>query len=493
MITNVITYLHNAAKNYPDKIALSDVRGEITYRELWNRTLSVGSLVSSRLGGRTSRGVFVTIERNFDSIVAFFGVALSGNFYVPVDLTLPHGRLMSIYDTVRPELCIIASKVKTNIPFEGCEIINLSEAQIYIPDDTLYERTINTVIDTDPLYCIFTSGSTGVPKGVLISHRGVIDMAEQFVKTFSFDESAVFGNQAPFDFDVSVKDIYISLKCAATVHVLEKQLFLMVKRLIERLNDHKVNTLIWAASAMRIVSALRTFDKITPLYLRQVMFSGEALPVKVLNDWVSHIPDAEYVNLYGPTEITCNCTYYKINRRFSDSEAIPIGKPFVNSAVFLLDGEICVRGSCLALGYYGDHERTEKAFCQNPLQSAYPEKIYRTGDLARYEDGDLIFLGRADSQVKHMGHRIELGEIEIHANAIGFITSACCLYDEKREKLTLFYEAKEQDDKAVFTSLKSALPAHMIPNRLVYMKTMPANRTGKIDRALLKKTYIEEA
>ena len=482
VVSNVLSWLRDSYAAYPQKVAVSDIETEISYEMLWKKACIAGFELHRRMGGKKNRPVFVCIGRNTESILAFFSVLASGNFYVPVDCALPDKRLTDIYDTMQPELIITTEALKKPLPFPVEKSVSLEELANadggFDAGEPFVCRTIERSLDTDPVYCIFTSGSTGVPKGVLISHRSIIDMAEQFAETFSLDESQVFGNQAPFDFDVSVKDIYLTVRCGASVHILDKPLFMMPKKLMERLDQFGVNTLIWAASAMKIVSALKTFESVVPEGLRLVMFSGEALPCKVLNDWRGHLPGVRFVNLYGPTEITCNCTYYIIDREFADSDSLPAGRPFVNSGVFLLDrgecigketgegveetdgkavtepgtvGEICVKGTCLALGYYGMPEKTREAFCQNPLQTEWPERIYRTGDLGRWdEEGNLHFVGRADTQIKHMGHRIELGELETAANAIGFIGSAACLYHEQREKICLFYQADVQDDKAVF-------------------------------------------
>lgn len=551
VVSNVLSWLRDSYAAYPQKIAVSDIETEISYEMLWKRACIAGFELHRRMGGKKNRPVFVCIGRNAESIIAFFSVLASGNFYVPIDPALPDKRLSDIYDTMQPELIITTEALKKPLPFPAEKSVSLEELTKadsgFDAGEPFVCRTIERSLDTDPVYCIFTSGSTGVPKGVLISHRSIIDMAEQFTETFSLDESQVFGNQAPFDFDVSVKDIYLTVRCGASMHILEKPLFMMPKKLMERLDQFGVNTLIWAASAMKIISALKTFESIVPQGLRLVMFSGEALPCKVLNDWRRHLPRVRFVNLYGPTEITCNCTYYIIDREFADSDSLPAGRPFVNSGVFLLDrgecigketnegveetggmaaegdgeaaepkkidgdaeaaepvsgkavtepgtvGEICVKGTCLALGYYGMPEKTREAFCQNPLQTEWPERIYRTGDLGRWdEEGNLHFVGRADTQIKHMGHRIELGELETAANAIGFIGSAACLYHEQREKICLFYQADVQDDKAVFSALKKMVPNYMIPNKLFYMEKMPENRTGKIDRVFLRKNYLEK-
>lgn len=248
---------------------------------------------------------------------------------------------------------------------------------------------------------------------------------------------------------------------------------------------------------------LKALGKEIPTCLKTVMFSGEVMPNKVLNYWRQYLPDVTYVNLYGPTEITCNCTYYIVNRPFADDEVLPIGNAFKNTDILLLNeenqpaapgeqGEICVRGSSLALGYYNNPQKTAEAFCQNPLNSAYPELIYRTGDLGSYNDkGELMFLSRKDHQIKHMGHRIELGEVEVAINALPFVDAACCIYDTKNEKIVLFYQAKESCDRDLLKSLGKSLPKYMFPNKLMYFEALPLNKNAKIDRTLLKEKYID--
>ena len=503
MVYNVTSYLLDSARNAPDKIAIADGQTALTYRQLLEQSRRIGTGLSRRLGGARRRPVFVCISRGVESVAAFFGVAASGNFYVPVDPGLPDRRLADIYAAMEPQVVITTRSDTRTLPFPGAETVPLEEFFLTPPDGALMDQIGEETDGGSPLYCIFTSGSTGIPKGVLVSHRSVVNMAEQFTATFGLDHTAVFGNQAPFDFDVSVKDIYLTVKNGARMEILEKPLFSSPRRLIERMDGRGVNTVIWSVSAMKILSALKTFDLVRPSHLRTVMFSGEVLPCKVLNDWVSHLPEARFVNLYGPTEITCNCAYYRVDRPFADHEALPIGHAFPNTQVFLLDGdrevtapdetgEICVSGTCLALGYYNDPERTAAAFCQDPRQKAWPEKIYRTGDLGSWnERGELMFLGRADAQVKYMGFRVELGEIETAANAIPFVTSACCLFDHEREQLCLFYQSEKQDDKGIAAALRSVLPRYMAPTRLYWFERLPENRTGKIDRAALRRDYIE--
>ena len=247
-----------------------------------------------------------------------------------------------------------------------------------------------------------------------------------------------------------------------------------------------------------IVAALKGMKRVQPLKLGKILFSGEVLPVKVLNYWMDNLPDTMFVNLYGPTEITCNCTFYKIEKRLDLTQALPIGKAFDNMSVFLLqedgrvckkgeEGEICVGGAGVALGYYNNPEKTNEVFVQNPVNKMYDERIYRTGDIGyQNKEGDLVFVCRKDFQIKHMGHRIELQEIEIAVNALEYIHSCCCLYNRSAEKIVLFYSAGSECDQKIIEDLRNVLPGYMVPNKLVFKEGLPLNSHGKIDRKLLE-------
>jgi len=353
-------------------------------------------------------------------------------------------------------------------------------------------------VDVDPLYINFTSGSTGVPKGVTVSHRSVLDFIPQFAEIFGITQNDILGNQAPFDFDVSVKDLYTALYTGAKVQIIPRAYFSQPTKLMDYLADHEVTILVWAVSAMCFVSIMNGFSYRIPSRVRQVLFSGEVMPIKHLMKWKSALPHARFVNLYGPTEITCNCTYAILpDRDFAPDEALPIGCAFPNEKVFLLDendalvtvpgqaGEICVSGTALALGYYADPVRTAQAFTQNPLNTNWYERIYRTGDLARYdESGSLYYIGRRDFQIKHMGHRVELGEIEATAMRCDAVTRACCTFDAERQRLHLFYTGS-CEKAALLAALKESLPPFMQPNTAVQLDEMPLNKNGKIDRTAL--------
>ena len=330
-----------------------------------------------------------------------------------------------------------------------------------------------------------------------MSHRSVIDFMNFFPELFDITGEDVLGNQAPFDFDVSVKDLYSAFKTGATLVLIPRKMFSVVTELLDYLCEHRVTTLIWAVSALCLVAQFRGFTYKVPESVNKVLFSGEQMPAKFLSQWQHYLPKAAFVNLYGPTEITCNCTYYRVDHPVEEGEKLPIGQSFPNERVFLLDGEdhevtepnvqgeLCVAGTALALGYWNAPEQTAKAFVPDPLNPHYPEIIYRTGDLAFYrEDGLLSFAGRKDFQIKHMGHRIELEEIETAVNSEAGVERCCCVYDQERSRITAFYVGAPEP-RELKKSLYEQLPAYMIPGSFRKLDELPVTANGKLDRRLL--------
>lgn len=498
---HIYDYLKISADKYPDKTAFADVKKEITYCELLEKVNHAAGVLVKRV--QSGQPVAVFMDKSVEAVTAFLAIARAGAFYVMLDIRQPAARLEQILETLQPQ-CILtdeAGERKKGLLPEKLETISWDEILCDEDDKNLLLERERQYCDTDPLYAIFTSGSTGIPKGVVVSHRSVIDFIGCFTEIFQISDRDVIGNQAPLDFDVSVKDIYSTLKCGATMQLIPKQFFSFPTKLLDFLCERKVTTLIWAVSALCMVTTLKGFDYKIPGDIKKVLFSGEAMPLKHLRMWKAAIPDAMYVNLYGPTEITCNCTYHIVREMDFEREILPIGISFPNEKVFLLNendqeikkadqkGEICVAGTALSLGYYNNPQQTQKAFVQNPLNNAYPELIYRTGDLGYYqEDGLLYFSGRKDFQIKHMGHRIELGEIEHAMESLEGIDRAVCIFDEKNNRILGFYQG-EMDKKSMNRALGKLLPSFMIPNVLAKKEAFPLTKNGKIDRKELMADY----
>ncbi len=494
---NILEYLEHSAKEYPEKIVVEDMNSRCSYRELLENAKRIGTSLTKT--GTSGKPVAVFMEKSVEALTAFMGIVYAGGFYILINPEQPPFRIQQILQVSGAE-CIItldnAEKFLLKTGFTG-QLTSYDKLLKNDIDEGCLQHIRDMVQDIDPLYCNFTSGSTGVPKGVLVSHRSVIDFMEYFPSLFSIGSEDIIGNQAPFDFDVSVKDIYSTLKVGATMVIIPKKLFSIPMQLLDYLCERKVTTLIWAVSALCMITQLKGLTYKVPEAVNKILFSGEAMPVKHLKIWQKYLPKASYVNLYGPTEITCNCTYYRITREFELDESLPIGRAFPNEKVFLLDeeekeittpgisGELCVSGTALALGYYNNAEQTRKAFVQNPLNTHYLETIYRTGDLAFYnEGGELMFAGRKDFQIKHMGHRIELEEIELIINSYPDIQRACCVFDTAKNRIAAFYVGS-MEGKEIQQKMQESLPVYMIPTIFYSLPELPITANGKIDRKKL--------
>lgn len=483
-IINPIEYLIKSAEQYPDRIAIKDNRGaELSYKELKETVSKIGTAIFNKTEG-IKHPVIVLCERNVESLLLILGTVWAGDFYVPLDAKMPETRLAKIKETLENPIVIKGNKNTIEELLNGVHNI-----------ETPWEE----IIDQDLLYIIFTSGSTGTPKGVTQKIASVLDMVDSFSDTFDFPKEMVTGNQAPFDFDVSEKDIWLTISHGGTIVIIPQTYFSMPGQLIPCLKKSSVNTLIWAVSALRIVENFNLFEDVVPDELRLVMFSGETMQPRTMRYWQKNLPKTTFVNLYGPTEITCNCTYFIVDREYKDNEKIPIGKAFRNCVVEVCDsdgkkikdsseGEICVRGICVAAGYYGEKEKTEKVFKQDASHDKYRDVVYHTGDLGKYDsEGNIIFCGRSDHQIKHMGHRIELGEIESAVSGMSEINISCAVFHAEKDRIVLFYECKEDIKNNIIDYLKNLLPKYMIPNDFVRMDKIPQTVHAKCDRVLLKK------
>ena len=504
MTTNVLDYLDNAACQWADKTAIADDKNALTFAQWQDYAKRIGTTIAFSTSKALRKPVLVFVDRKIEGLVGFMGVVESGNFYVPIDCKMPDQRVKLISDVLNPvaAVTVTAADEKTLdlINFGGVRI-RYAETLVQDYDDALLATIRQQMIDMDPVYSIFTSGSTGVPKGVLISQRGMVDLAEWLVSTFQFTEKDSLGNQTPFYFDGSVKDICICLKSGATLNIIGKKFFTFPKLLIPFLNDRKITAILWATSAIVLIGNSDILSVTLPEHLRLVTFAGEAMPAKQLKVWMNKLPRCKFVNLYGPTEITVDCTYYEVDREFADDEYIPIGTPCKNKQVLIFNdenrlvktgevGELCVRGTGVALGYFNNKGKTEEVFVQNPLHDLYEDRVYRTGDMVKINShGEIEFVSRKDFQIKHKGNRIEMGEIEVAVNSIPTITNAACIFDQPNDKIVLYYTTSDGQKLDIINLIKDKIPTYMFPEVIVSLKAMPYNMNGKIDRIELKRMY----
>ena len=499
MQKNILEYLESTVKVCPDKTAFSTGKESMTFFEIYGASRSVGSFLSER--GFYGEPIAIIMDKHPRTLAAFWGVNYAGCFYACIDEKMPEARMSAIIQKLSPRAVICDAKNRKTAESLGVQTVFLYDDMCVCPiNEEKLESIRRRQSSTDAIYVAFTSGSTGTPKGVVACHRSVIDYTETLCEALEFGSDTVFANQTPLYFDAPLKEIMPTLKLGATTYFVPKMLFSFPVKLIEFLDEHKINTVCWVVSALVQISSLGALERHVPKYLKKVAFGSELFPRKQYDLWRAALPNAEFYNLYGPTEATGMSCYWKADRELEENEPIPIGRPFDNTDILLIDegkraeqGEICIRGTCLTMGYYNDSEKTDAVFVQNPLNSAYPELIYKTGDIGKInERGELVFICRKDSQIKHMGHRIELGEIESAALKCGGVRSACCVYDGEGKRIVL-YTVGEAAVEDIYSSLRSYLPRYMLPAQIEILDVLPFTANGKIDRKGLKERAEKSA
>lgn len=485
-----------------ERIAVSDGALQLTWRQLHTGSRAL----AARLCAHTEPGqpVGVWAQRRAETPLLFFSVLAAGCFYVPLDADMPSARMQFVCENAQLHLVLGCGPRPESLP-EGllwldCEGAAQSPAES--PALSLQEaahRQKAAGAET-PLYLVYTSGSTGMPKGVLKSHGAMQSFVEAFLHEYPIGEDDVLGNQTPFFFDASAKDIYWWLYTGCRLEILPTRLFSFPTELLKEMDERRVTVISWAPSALMMVSQLDAFSEITPRALRLVCFVGEVFPTKHLAQWQAALPDVVFVNLYGSTEIAGICCHYRVDRPFEPQETLPIGRALPGCTVTLRDesgrpietpgqeGELCVEGPTLALCYWRDAPRTAHTFA-----AADGKRRLHTGDMAIYRpDGTLAFTSRRDHQIKHMGYRIELGEIEATVSALPQIAACACIYDAGRSRLILFVQmsaGQAADIPALTAALREVLCAYMMPHRIIPLEALPHNANGKTDRPALMEQY----
>lgn len=504
MKINLIEYFEDSVNKYPQKLAVIDKEREINFYDLRQKALQLAQKLINT-NDRLNNPVAVFLDKSIESIYSDLGIIYSGNFYMNLDVKTPAERINNILQLVKPRTIISTSKqIRTIISVipEDLEVILLDEGnsdEVFDENDIL--KRLSSVIDTDPSCIINTSGSTGTPKGVVLNHRSFFDFTEWAIDTFKFEDDLIMGSLSPIIFDIYSFELCMLMAKASTLVVLPGNLAAFPAKILELLEKHKVNYLFWVPTIMVNIANMDLLSTFKLENLKTVWFAGEVFPTKQFNYWHRHLPQVTFANLYGPIEITLDCTYYIVDKEIPDEQPLPIGYPCRNSDIIILDandkainepnidGELCVRGSSLAMGYYNNPEKTAAAFIQNPLNSSYPEIIYRTGDIVCYnEDGLIMIKGRKDNIIKHMGYRTDLGEIEhVIINTLKLVKNGCIVYNKDAKEITLFYEAEQEISAVEFRKkIGMALPKYMIPTVYHHLDLLKRNTNGKIDRLYYK-------
>ncbi len=494
-LTNILEYLEATARNYPEKVAFSDGAESLTFRQLHDSAMRIGSFLLSN--GYSGESVAVFMRKSPNAVAAFLGVIYAGCYYVAFDFDMGERRIREMVDKVRPRAMIFDRESRADASELGAGVkkYHFEIANDYPIDYDALLSVRERQIDADPIYIVFTSGSSGEAKGVVASHASVIDYTETLCEALGFDGETRFANQSPLYFDAPLKEIMPTLKKGASTFFVPRECFLFPIRLCEFLDKHAINTLCWVSSALSILSGSGALEKCKPRYLSRICFGSEVMSVSDYEKWRAAYPDATFVNLYGPTEATGMSCYWIAGRELEDGEQIPIGKPFRNTEILLIAGrrraaagecgEIYIRGRSVTLGYFGEREMTDSAFVQNPLSDGYNDIVYRTGDVGRYnERGELVFVSRCDRQIKRRGKKVSLDEIEAAAERCEGVERAAAVFDEERQKIVLYYTAREAGE-GLASRLSARLLRHALPDEYIRLEVMPRTANGKKDRRAL--------
>lgn len=500
MKINLIELLEETLQAFPQKTAVIDGQRTICYDDLGMKARQLADNIISK-ADVTNKPIAVFLPKSIESVYTDFGIMYSGNFFMNLDIKNPTARLKNILDLIQPVAIVTNDRYKKIIEQVSCDIniINVDDLDESLNCDLTHRR--DALIDTDPFCIINTSGSTGTPKGVVLNHRSFFDFIARSQEAFNFNNDEIIGSLSPVVFDIYVYELCLMMANDATMVVIPDSLAAFPAAILKILKEQKVTYLFWVPTIMVNIANMGLLSQIELPDLKTVWYAGEVFPTKQFNIWRHSLPQTTFANLYGPIEITLDCTFYKVEREIADNEPVPIGYAYKNTDILILDdedkrvttanveGELCVRGTSLAMGYYNNPEKTAAAFVQNPLNKAYPEIIYRTGDIVFInERGEIVFKGRKDSLVKNMGYRIELGEIEhVIVNTLKLVKNACVVYQYQRKEITLFYENDTELTPADFRkALSKDLPKYMLPTVFYKEEELKRNTNGKIDRLYYK-------
>jgi len=499
---NLKNFFKDIADRYPDNIALIYPDMEYTYRDLDTCSNSIAYFMQAK--GLTQGDVIAIIStKMFEDYALMIACLKLGIAYTNIDIDNPKERTFHILNTCNPKL--VFTGIDNKAIKDVCEEQDI-EYVIYQNIKLTANHFRDEDIDGDTIsYIMFTSGSTGIPKGAAITHQNIIHFIGWTTSFYDITTEDNFANISPLYFDNSVFDFYTALFCGASLTPITKSL---LNRPIELVNyiDEKKCTIWFSVPSMLIyMLTMKVLNENNLKNIRIFTFGGEGFPKSELKKlYELYKEHAKFINVYGPTECTCICSSYEITEKdFDNLDSLPpLGQINQNISYVILkndnisdEGELCLLGPNVSKGYYNDQERTRNAFSLYTGKDHYNKKIYRTGDLVKEEDGLLLFRGRVDNQIKHMGYRIELEEIEVVINSLSEIKQAVATYIRVCDtygKIVAFLvpEDKDIDIIEIKKQVYEKLPIYMRPNEFVCLDVFPKNANGKVDRRQLHGMYM---
>jgi amino acid adenylation domain-containing protein len=526
--------LSESAHRNPERIAVDGGESKLKYSELEGLSNQIARQLRADGICKGDR-VGVLLPKSAHTVAALLGILKAGAVYVPVDPHSPSARAAYVLSNCSVRALVTNSSQlrklapETTACSELQSVLLTDETNDYVkiasvPESGFVSFTSvrSTQPDSDPqiavtendlAYILYTSGSTGQPKGVMISHLNSLTFVNWAFEEFHITVQDRVSSHAPFHFDLSIFDLFSTLKAGGTICLVPNDVAAFPVRLAEWISRQAINVWYSVPSALIQLVEHGQLTHCNFEQLRWILFAGEVFPCKYLRRLVQLIPAAAYCNLYGPTE-TNVCTYYHVQPEDiapGRTQPVPIGKACANTEVFALDdhgsvvapeqeGELYVRSSTVMKGYWGRPDATAGIIIPNPLNRAFQDVIYRTGDIVKLmPSGDYRYVGRRDKMVKSRGYRIELGEIEtaLYAHCGVKEAAVVAIADERIGARLMAYvvpvtSGLSQQELMKFCSER--VPRYMVPERIELCSQLPKTSTGKIDKATLEdegKLYAE--
>ncbi len=506
---NLGEYFDKIAKQHKNKIAIKFLNSKnISFEELNNKSNIIFNWMKKRKVRNNDR---ICILSNKNEFVFYLIISCLkiGAAYTVLDKDNPDKRNIRIIRTLKPKLIFSTIKYKGEIS-KITNFISLRFLNKILIGNNISFKNKKFKLDTSA-YNMFTSGSTGEPKGVSITHHNVLNFIDWVKKEYKTSKKDVFSNLNGLHFDNSIFDIFGGLFNGSTLVSVNKEELIDPKKFFSLTKKFGITTWFSVPSLIIYFMNFGAMNKKNLIGYKRIIFGGEAFPKKILQKLFNQSKEyLKFFNVYGPTECTCICSSYKISKfDFSQNEMIkyaPLGKKMIEKFKYYIlnknkkcrpnqKGELVLCGENVGKGYFNNPAETRKKFVQNHFVKNKKDIVYMTGDIVyQNKNSKLIyFISRSDNQIKYMGHRIELDEIEKAINNIKYVKRGLVTFGKKNKlnEITGWINSDKKNEYDIKQKLSKILPNYMIPSKINFLRKIPINNNGKVDKLKISLDYYD--